>query len=291
MNQPKHVDDFSKSLLLQTYKAFRQFCQDNGINYVAAGGTMIGAVRHGGMIPWDDDIDVYMLRPDYYRFIALREKLKGTDYEILDPTTPDYFCAMAKFSHRNSTVWEFRDIPCLLGIYIDIFVLDYEDGPIDDVKRRRMKFAWNTDRFCRSAICRSWGDIMGQLKQGNVAKFLWYLYQKCIFRQLRPFYRQRVLQKSDKASGEWVVAYTGTSYEKDVFRAEWFKGAKTVPFEDTEIEIPSGYDAFLTTFFGDYMTPPPVEQQVTHHNRYYVNLERRITEEEMEEIREHELPA
>ena len=92
-----------KDLLLQTYKVFAKFCADNGISYFAAGGTLIGAVRHHGFIPWDDDVDVYMKRADYDKFISLRDQLANTAYEIIDPSNNGYYCAMAKFSHRYST--------------------------------------------------------------------------------------------------------------------------------------------------------------------------------------------
>ena len=108
-----------KFLLLQTFKAFVKFCKDNGIQFFAAGGTMIGAVRHRGFIPWDDDIDVYMKRCDYDKFINLRSQLDGTNYEILDPSLDGYYCAHTKFSHRYSTLWEFQGIPFVSSKVMD----------------------------------------------------------------------------------------------------------------------------------------------------------------------------
>ena len=134
------VDYKIKSLLIQTYKAFREFCLSNDIHFFAGGGTMIGAVRHKGIIPWDDDIDIFMLRKDYDKFISLKRQLEGTDYEIIDPCDEGYFCSMAKFSHRYSSIWEFRDIPFVTGVYLDVFVLDYEDGRFDEVAKKRKKY-------------------------------------------------------------------------------------------------------------------------------------------------------
>ena len=80
---PEMTAAYKKSLL-QTFKAFDCFCRKHGITYYAGGGTLIGAVRHRGIIPWDDDIDVLMLKEDYDRFIALKQECSNSDYRILD---------------------------------------------------------------------------------------------------------------------------------------------------------------------------------------------------------------
>ena len=80
------------------------------------------------------------------------------------------------------------------------------------------------------------------------------------------------------------MAYTGTSGLKDLFRSEWFADSIPYPFEDTFINVPSGYDQFLTAMFGDYMTFPPVEQRSSHHPLFYVNLDKRISAKEIQQI-------
>lgn len=265
-----------KELLLQTYKNFKALCEAHSINFFAAGGTMIGAVRHGGMIPWDDDIDVYMFREDYEKLLDLKYSIAETDYEIIDPTDEGYFCAMAKYSHKNSTIQELADIPFIEGIYIDLFVLDYEDGTYEEVIKRRMNYEKSINLYCMSAICRSWNSIFHVLFRGQLNKFLWYMFQKLVIRPLRPWFTRRVLWWPGKVAGEWMVAYTGTSLQKDVFRTEWFvNGITEFPFEDTTIPIPNGYDAFLTHMYGNYMKFPPVAQQVSHHGHFYLDLESR----------------
>ena len=273
-----------KDLLLQTYKAFAEFCKKKEINYCAAGGTLIGAVRHHGFIPWDDDIDVYMKRPDYDKFISLRNQLADTDYEIIDPRNDGYYCAMAKFSHRNSTIWEFQSIPFVYGAYIDVFVLDFEDGFYDDVVKKRLSFTRKVDLFYLSSNNHTAKEIAILFGRGEIKKSIWYLFQKLLLHNIHSFLRKILIRHSCKSSGEWMVAYTGTSQEKDIFRSEWFEGSITFPFEDTCIDAPSGYDKFLTAMFGDYMTPPPIEMQVSHHALFYYNLDRRITRNEIVEM-------
>lgn len=267
-------------MLLDEYKAFRAFCQTNGIRFWVAGGTMIGAVRHQGFIPWDDDIDVYLLREDYDRLLSLAPLLEGTDYEIVGPADEDYFCAMHKFAHRGSTIWEMQTNPCLFGVYLDIFVLDYEQGTYEEVARRRRRFERDITRFRLGSIRRPWAEIGDAVRRGRLDKAVWYLWQKCVLRPLRPYYLSRITRSTGKTGGEWLVANTGTSGRKDIFRSEWFAGSLTFPFEDTEAEVPTGYDQFLTAMYGDYMQLPPVEKRNSHHGHYYINLDRRVTVEE-----------
>lgn len=273
-----------KGLLLQTYKCFSEFCTNNGIRYCAAGGTMIGAVRHHGFIPWDDDIDVYMKRPDYDRFIALRSQLMGTDYEILDPSSPGYYCAHAKFSHRHSTIWEFQGIPFVYGAYVDVFVLDYEDGDYDDVARKRMDYAKRVNQFYLCSNHHPAEEIKRLFLSGAIKKSLWYVCQRLFWGGFHSLLKRVILRKSANTQGEWLVAYTGTSGVKDIFRAEWFDDYMSYPFEDTVINVPSGYNAFLNAMYGDYMTFPPVEERTSHHPLFYVNLDKRISRKEIQQI-------
>lgn len=282
----QYQDAQFKTILIQTYKSFKYFCEANDLKFVAAGGTALGAIRHKGLIPWDDDIDVYMPRADYNRFLSLKESLADTDYEIVDPSDEDYHCMMAKFSYRNSTLWEYKDIPFPMGVYVDVFALDIEDGTFEEVLKRRMSFNKQGELFCISAINRSFSTIFKQFASGQFSKGLWYLYQKCVLRPLRPFFRRTVLSYPRKTTGEWLVALSGASHQKDVYKAEWFEDVITSPFEDTTIDVPMGYDAYLRHMYGDYMQLPPEEKRVSHHPHFYLNLERRITQDEVRELLE-----
>lgn len=271
-------------LLLQTFKAFAKFCSDNDIQYFAAGGTMIGAVRHRGFIPWDDDVDVYMKRLDYDKFVSLRDQLINTEYEIIDPSNDGYYCAMAKFSHRNSTIWEFQSIPFVYGAYIDVFVLDFEDGTYSEVVTKRNYYAKKVDLFYICSNNKPFKVIKECFCRGELIKSFWYSFQKLLLRNIHPFLKKCIIIHSDKEQGEWLVAYTGTSGEKDIFRSEWFEGSFICQFEDTHINVPLGYDIFLTAMFGEYMTLPPIEEQISHHALFYYNLDRRITREEIKKM-------
>lgn len=273
-----------KELLLQTFKAFDSFCKENDIQYCAAGGTMIGAVRHHGFIPWDDDIDVYMKRPDFDKFISLRNQLNGTEYEIIDPSNDGYYCAMTKFSYRYSTVWEFRCIPFVFGVYVDVFVLDYERGSYEKVVSKRMNYAKKVNLFYICSNNHSFQEIGNSISQGAIRNSIWFIFQKLVLNKCRYVLKKQINTHSNIHKGEWLVAYTGTSGEKDIFHSEWFEKTISFPFEDTFIGVPCGYDQFLTAMFGDYMSFPPIEERQSHHALFYYNLKRRITKSEIKQI-------
>jgi len=273
-----------KALLLQTLKAFDQFCKNFEIHYCAAGGTMIGAVRHHGFIPWDDDVDVYMKRADFNKFISLRSKLEGTDYEIIDPNINGYYCAHTKFSHRKSTIWEFQSIPFLFGAFVDVFVLDYENVPYDEVLKKRMNFAKKVELFYVCSGNHPFSVIRYCFLQGNFKKALWYSFQHLFLRKYRSVLSKQIIRQPKDTQGEWIVAYTGTSGKKDIFRAEWFEKVISFPFEDTTIDVPCGYDEFLKAMYGDYMSFPPLEERKSHLF-FFFHLKRRISQDEMEQLR------
>lgn len=284
MTQTQELHQRFCGILMQTYKSFRNFCLEHNLTYIAAGGTMLGAVRHKGLIPWDDDIDVYMPRADYNRFLALKSSLASTDYEIVDPRDKGYHCLMAKYSCKTTTLWEFKDIQFPMGVYIDVFALDNDDGNYEQALKRRMHFDKQGRYFCISAINHSFTSIFEQFAAGDFSKGLWYFYQKCVLRPLRFFFRRTIISYPDKNKGTWIIAYSGASGNKDVYKAEWFEEVIPCPFEDSIIDIPIGFDAYLRHMYGDYMQMPPKEKQVSHHPHFYLNLERRITSDEMADL-------
>ncbi|MDO4186084.1 MAG: LicD family protein [Bacteroidales bacterium] len=98
-----------QQLLLKVYKRFAEFCKNNNLTFFAAYGTMIGAIRHHGFIPWDDDIDVFMLRKDYDRFVELRNTLpREEEYKISVYTDGKSPYPFAKFYTTEGTIWEYK---------------------------------------------------------------------------------------------------------------------------------------------------------------------------------------
>lgn len=269
--------------LLETYDAFNNFCNQNNIRFYAAYGTAIGAVRHNGLIPWDDDIDVFMLEDDYKRFLSLKNKLDGSDYEIVDLDTPRYYCSIAKFLSKKDSIWEYRDLPCMLGAYIDIFPLFTAKGTMEEIYGPFRKYCSNSNLFRLTSLKRSWDTIVEKLIHGKIIKAFIYMLQDVINPVIRPIFLKRIKKGfMVEGTGETYLTspFEDVSMEELLFKPEWFEDIVLMPFNGREIPMPIGYDAMLKVGYGDYMTPPPVEQRVTHHAHYYFNLEKRVTIEE-----------
>lgn len=273
-------DSLFKKKLIETFKAFDAFCAENGLRYFACGGTAIGAVRHHGIIPWDDDIDVFMIREDYDRFLSLKPKLEGSGYGIIDPSDNGYYLPFAKFVDNNTTVWEYCEHEFLLGVYVDVFPLNHVEGDMNKILKYHKKYA----KICVRYFGGKWrlftmATIRMSLKTFASTRF-WFK-NLLLAKPLRRYYSKKFwdAEKQLKESkGDFFINYfTHYPMERELIRKEWVEKTVRMPFEDTEINMMQGYHEYLTQMFGDYMTPPPPEARVTHHLHYYVNLDKRLS--------------
>ena len=278
-------------ILLDTMKAFIRLCDQYNFQYFGCGGTVIGAVRHHGLIPWDDDIDVYMPRKDYDRFINLKENLKGSNYGICTIDDENYYLPYAKFYDTNTTIWETEDFSFVIGVYIDIFPLDMCDYDIDEIRTMRSSYNSLIREYKQSVRYYTFDTLLSFCKEKNYRKVAYYIRKfiinKCL---IGPnYYRKRIHEFENglkKREGDYLFhIYFTYDVEKEIFKKDWFKDYIEMPFEDFKIRIPKGYKEYLTQLFGDYMTPPPIEMQKSHHYHYFVGLDRKYTIEEIKEIK------
>ena len=272
--------------ILDILKAFMKICKDNGLTYYCCAGTAIGAVRHHGIIPWDDDIDVIMPRPDYDRLLEIAKAADFGEYEIITPyddeTYPLYF---SKLSNRNTTLIEDRQIPCVIGLYVDIFPLDATDDDVAKAKRLKDRYTKIINRLNAVSTHNTFGEYLSLLKKkeewGRFAiKALAFFCRSAVRRHLiRQMDRLSHLYDYDKAKN--VQVYTGSYGHREVFPKAWLGKGKEFPFEDTTVLLPECYDEYLRHFFNDYMQFPPVEQRIEKHNRAYLNIHKKETREEI----------
>lgn len=272
--------------ILDILKAFMKICKDNGLTYYCCAGTAIGAVRHHGIIPWDDDIDVIMPRPDYDRLLEIAKAADFGKYEIITPyddeTYPLYF---SKLSNRNTTLIEDRQIPCVIGLYVDIFPLDATDDDVAKAKRLKDRYTKIINRLNAVSTHNTFGEYLSLLKKkeewGRFAiKTLAFFCRSAVRRHLiRQMDRLSHLYDYEKAKN--VQVYTGSYGHREVFPKAWLGKGKEFPFEDTTVLLPECYDEYLRHFFNDYMQFPPVEQRIEKHNRAYLNIHEKETREEI----------
>ena len=267
-------------VLLRVFKAFDAFCSENGIQYLAWYGTLIGAIRHGGFIPWDDDIDVAMTREDYDRFIHLRNQVQN-GYRIAcyqDGESPYPF---AKFYTTEGTIWEYPQFPFIIGPWVDVFPFDKcQNG---DKDRKALELFHSAMWKYRKAVAYSpWSEICRDLFRCRLKAFSIKLVKKIRY---SPF-KQRYIEQARMAENT-LRSLTGDGYGdysvplvNEVFPAEWLQKVVRVPFEDTTILVSEDYDDVLSYLYGDYMKLPPEEKR-KRHRFYFMDLTQRLSREEI----------
>lgn len=245
-----------KRIQLDLFRQFLDICARIGLTYYLLGGTLLGAVRHQGFIPWDDDIDVGMPRRDYTRFLELSPRYLSEGIFLQTCwTDPEFPCNYAKLRNSRTTFIEpglkHRDIHH--GVYIDIFPLDFypDKGRLFfDSKALLLKLRL-TDGF-----------LPGGMKPH--AKLV-----RCLSRILYPSLSQAVVRREalfcSVKRGAFIANHCGAWGKKETVPAHWYGEGTVVRFEGLEVLAPSGYHAWLTQVYGDYMALPPPEQRISHH--------------------------
>ncbi len=233
-----------QTLELNIFRKVDRFCRDNHIKYFLDGGTLLGAIRHKGFIPWDDDIDIYMPRKDYQKFKELFPQLnEDKELQVVSWDTKTFYGRpMAKVIDLRTVLIETNyhgDDP--LGVFIDIF-------PLDGVPSKAL---W---RFFHE-------------KYLHFLKRL--LYMKLIYPKSLPLSSKQICRwmedsakSTDYNSADIITCYA--SFFK-VFKKECFDDVIELPFCDIQAYVPVGYDEILKELYGDYMKLPPESQRIPRH--------------------------
>lgn len=252
---------------LEILKAFISVCEKNGLRYYLLEGTCLGAVRHGGVIPWDDDIDVGLPRKDYEKLMEAAQK-DLPDYYFLQnfKTDPQYPNCFAKIRDSRTTFIEssIKDLKINHGIYIDVFPLDfYPAGSGRIFKLRALLFKASSSGAFSSASLK--------------IRFL-----RCISRVFYPGIKTaqlkydaylKALPESDKMTN--VFSAWG---DREIVPASWYGEGAKLSFNGIEATVPAEYKKYLTKIYGDYMTPPPPEKRIGTHTNEVIDLDKPYTE-------------
>jgi len=262
---------------LELLKAFVRVCEKHNLQYFLAYGSALGAIRHKGFIPWDDDVDVVMPRKDYDEYIKLQYEYEGTPYFIQTfKSDPCYIYNYGKLRDSSTTFLEnaFRNHRMNQGVFIDIFPLDGMSFTVDNKKKavKRNRFVWRQVYWSYLPALRRKIHARTFLKDIllNIVAGLAYVFDIAHYRNKRVEKYARKIPLEQSALAGTIFTYGSLT---GCMETELFKETIKVPFEDTEVNVLKEYDKYLTNLYGDYMTFPPKEKQVGHHYNSGVSME------------------
>ncbi len=249
-------------------KYLKEICEQYSIRYYLAYGTLIGAVRHKGFIPWDDDIDVMMPRNDYRRLLKILATNPHPYYKLISADTDRRFqVPLPKIVDTRTILIQDYDLiePVPLGVYVDIFLMDGSGNDYDEAIRHYDRAFFNYRLWKKSRLKlfpSSMSRIRGLLRW---IKNLPYIVKGS---QYYMTLLEKHNTKYDYDDSLYVATYeTGTQEAKKcIWKQSDFGEGCYLKFNEELFQVPKEYDKILTLEYGEYMIFPPVEQQVSHHS-------------------------
>jgi len=250
-----------QKVMLEIAVEIDRICKKYDIKYVLDAGSALGAVRHGGFIPWDDDLDIAMLREDYDKFLTVCEReFDGMFFFQNNFTDPEYQYDFAKV-RKNGTIFEEsvqKNYNIHKGVFVDVF-------PIDNVKVNSYKFQYRLFQFVRGVRWRKVRFLDGiNFKKRIVRTAAWALSILSVYRL--NLLLEKVMRWHNKKATEYVYKICNPGELKPLQRREFYIERIRIDFDEHRLYISKDYDAFLRERFGDYMKLPPKNQQKPTHD-------------------------
>lgn len=253
-----------QQMLFDMLEWFHKYCKANNLKYYLLGGTLLGAMRHKGFIPWDDDIDLGLPRKDYNELISSLEGKQGR-YILESPysNNTDFCYPFSKLYDTETTLIENKRYAIKRGIYLDIFPLDGIGNNKAEVQRRYAKIKGMYDFY----LTRTGGIRKGRTWYKNLAIVLMTILPEKI---LNPVNLRRKLDeecaKLNFGSTKYVGNALGAWGSREFVRREVFGKPTLYQFEGAELYGPEYGDKYLTHVYGEWRKLPPKEKQVSHHD-------------------------
>ena len=261
-----------QKVLLEMIKTLADVCEKNGLRYCLYCGTLLGAIRHRGFIPWDNDADIVMPLTDYRRLLRIAERELPEGYVLQYPGHgAGHINPWAKL-YKTGTTMLLRSQAAFdknWGIYIDIYPMI--GGPSAPWLRKAQQFLLKAakglmaiDLFQKTGnydLASEWLQATGNSEKYLLAVRLLQVIPGPVRRAAARLLLRLTMLPTEKSSRIGSIDSADFCLK---FERAWWKQTTTAVFEDGEFAVPAEYDRILTTIYGDYMTPPPKDQQVSH---------------------------
>lgn len=255
---------------LMILREFHQICEENDIDYFLCGGTAIGYIRHGGFIPWDDDIDVGMTRDDYDKFLKIATEKYSDKYTVMNNETNPKFHLMNTRWGLNGTSFvtdDFKDANEEYGIFLDIFCFD--NIPDDEKQMRKQgTWAWFWGKLMILSTVKKPVLYFGGLKAKilNLAFAISYYTFKILHLTPSFFYRKaskHMLKYQNVETKRIAYMFDPSRFTSIVYKEDIYP-TKLDVFDEINVRVPKDVDAYLSKRYGDYMQLPPEGKRHNH---------------------------
>jgi len=254
-----------KKIQFDILKEIAKFCDENGIKYFICSGTLLGAIRHKGFIPWDDDIDVMMKRRDYEKFLKLFNDKNVNNIYYVDSceTNNRCPCPFARVYNTKTILFKHPSRSYEYSVHVSIFPVDNLPDNVNLYKRQYKRI-----RFYRNI------DILKALEKNKgralYKKFILFFGRNIFgfisFNKLARMINQIATKYSDNSECKYIACLVWGSGEHEKFPKSCLEEQIEVEFEGEFFKAPKGYHEILHNFYDDYMTPPPPEKRISNHN-------------------------
>jgi lipopolysaccharide cholinephosphotransferase len=252
-------------------KWFDQFCRVHNLRYYLIGGTMLGAVRHKGFIPWDDDIDIGMPRCDYERFFLLTLRIDDCKYvvESFRNEKPDFMYPYIKIYDTSTTLIENNRYKTTRGIYIDLFPLDGIGNTEAESRKNFSKIYWKNNML--------YAQMCALSPRRSFYKNAAIIIARCIPSLICS--GRKLLERIDnecRSRGyeeyDYIGNLLGNWRYREVMRKSIFGVPVEYKFEGCTVYGVENFDMYLSTVYGNYLELPPLEKRKTHHDYLHIEL-------------------
>ena len=268
------MDPRLRELQLEELKLLHMFadlCESYGLRYFLLGGTLLGAVRHGGFIPWDDDVDVCMPREDYDKLMAVVEDALPAPYRFKCAENDNaYRYCWARIQSPAMRIINYSaNIPREEESWIDII-------PLDGLPEKKIELALHKARLASLRALLQISQYDEIVDQKRKRSFLGRLAVRAagwrIWRGVHDYHKylmliQKELKKYPYDGSNVIINYMAAFGFKEIFRKSWFDKVSALTFEDRKFDVPGNYDMVLKTIYGDYMTLPPESDRNKHNSQ------------------------